>query len=424
MGLRRWFGSRLRWLLPAGAVIAAGAVLAGTMLASAAAPALPKLTPAKLLAAMHRAKLPAAMTATVSESANLGFPALPEIGGMGSSPLSAASLISGTHTIQIWYAGQGRLRIALPVSFGETDLRINRTEAWLWESQGQKATRFILSRPRGIAVPAMPVHPGGLPSRLAPIAMTPLQAADQFLKLVGPTTSVTIPGTTTVAGRDAYQLAIAPRSSQSLIGRIMIAVDARTHLPLSLQVFARGGSSPAFSIGFTSLSFAKPAASNFTFTPPPGAKVKTVHVPAGPPGIMPRHHMKLMPRHVRLRHPGHGPPPWLTPVAAGPRTFGTGWLTVVAIPIGPAMAIAGNAGPGGIGSSSAYSSSLRISGPPGQALGLLRLLLKASKPVHGAWGSGHLLRTSLLSVLLTSKGEILAGAVTPAVLYADAAKVK
>jgi hypothetical protein len=253
--------------------------------------------------------------------------------------------------------------------------------------------------------------------------MTPLQAADQFLKLVGPTTRVTIPGTTTVAGRDAYQLAIAPRSSQSLIGQIMIAVDARTHLPLSLQVFARGGSSPAFSIGFTSLSFARPAASNFTFAPPPGAKVKTVHVPAGPPGVMPRHHMKLMPRHVRSRHPDHGPPPWLTPAAAGPQTFGTGWLTVVAVPIGSAMAIAGNAGPSGIVSSSAYSSSLRISGPPGQALGLLRLLLKASKPVHGAWGSGHLLRTSLLSVLLTSKGEVLAGAVTPAVLYADAAKV-
>jgi len=44
--------------------------------------------------------------------------------------------------------------------------------------------------------------------------------------------------------------------------------------------------------------------------------------------------------------------------------------------------------------------------------------------VHGSWGSGRLLRTSLLSVLVTSKGELLAGAVTPAVLYADAANVK
>ena len=121
--------------------------------------------------------------------------------------------------------------------------------------------------------------------------------------------------------------------------------------------------------------------------------------------------------------------------AAGPQTFGSGWLSVAAIPIGPAMALAGNAQPGGVfssgmvsegqgGSSSAYSSSLRISGPAGQGLGVLRVLLKASKPVHGPWGSGRLLRTSLLSVLLTSKGVLLAGAVTPDVLYADAAKVK
>ncbi len=249
MGQRRRFGGvlggRARWALPGAALIAVGGVLAGTMLASAAPPALPRQTPAQLLAAMHHAKLPSAMTATVSESANLGFPALPAIGGMQSSPLSASSLISGTHTIQIWYAGPGKLRIALPVSFGETDLRVNKTQAWLWESQGQKATRIILPSRPGIAVPgagahAAPpskarLHPG--PGHAQPVPLTPLQAADQLLKLVGPTTRVTIPGTTTVAGRDAYLLAIAPRSSQSLIGRIMIAVDAQTHLPLSLGVY-------------------------------------------------------------------------------------------------------------------------------------------------------------------------------------------
>ena len=62
-------------------------------------------------------------------------------------------------------------------------------------------------------------------------------------------------------------------------------------------------------------------------------------------------------------------------------------------------------------------------GPAGDPA-LLRALLKAATPVHGAWGSGRLLRTSLLSVLFTSQGTVLAGAVTPAVLYADAAAVK
>src|SRR5262245_61042300 len=422
MGQRRPFRLRPRWALPGVALVVVGAVLAGTMLASAAAPALPRQTPAQLLAAMHRAKPPSAMIGTVSQSANLGFPALPDIGGMSSSPLSAASLVSGTHTIQIWYGGPGKLRIALPVSFGETDLRVNKTQAWLWESQGQKATKFILPRPGVIAVP-------GKPDKAAGVAMTPMQAANQFLKMVGPTTRVTVPGTTTVAGRDAYQLAIAPRSSQSLIGRIMIAVDAHNHLPLSLQVFTRGGSDPAFQIGFTSLSFARPAQSNFVFTPPPGAKVKTVHRPAGPPtGGPPDHGMKVPPRGVKspLKHAAM---PKLVP-EAGPQSFGTGWLSVVALPIGPAMAFGGNGGPGSATfvpehrSDSARSSSLQLSGPAWQGLDLLRVLLRASKPVHGSWGSGRLLRTSLLSVLVTNKGMVLAGAVTPSVLYADAAKIK
>jgi hypothetical protein len=430
---------KARWAVPAGALVVTGAVLAGTVLASAAAPALPKQTPAQLLAAMHRAKPPSAMIATVSQSANLGFPALPDIGGMGSSPLSAASLISGTHTIQVWYGGPGKVRIALPVSFGETDLRVNRTQAWLWQSQGQKATRFIVSPPRPAAVPGNAGHtqvPGrahpkpAKPGQASGVPMTPIQAANRFLKLVGPTTRVTVPGTTTVAGRDAYQLAIAPKTSKSLIGRIMIAVDAQTHLPLSLQVFARGGGGPAFQIGFTSLSFARPAASNFSFTPPPGAKVKTVHVPggplsAGPPG----HRLKKLPGGSKQPYLKHGTIPTVRPAFA-PQSFGSGWLSVLAVPIGPAMAIAGNGGPGMAplvpkhAASSAYSSSLQVAGPAGQGLGILRVLLKAAKPVHGTWGSGRLLSTSLLSVLVTNKGVVLAGAVTPSVLYADAAKVK
>ena len=134
---------RTRWALPAGAVVVAGGVLAGTVLASAAAPVLPRQTPAQLLAAMQHATLPPAMTATITESANLGFPALPDIGGMSSSPMSAAAFVSGTHTIQVWYAGPRHLRVALPVSFGETDLRVDGRQVWLWDSHGQTATHYV-----------------------------------------------------------------------------------------------------------------------------------------------------------------------------------------------------------------------------------------------------------------------------------------
>ncbi len=44
--------------------------------------------------------------------------------------------------------------------------------------------------------------------------------------------------------------------------------------------------------------------------------------------------------------------------------------------------------------------------------------------MHGAWGSGRLLRTGLVSVLITDSGHVLIGAVTPQVLYSAAAQVK
>ena len=46
----------------------------------------------------------------------------------------------------------------------------------------------------------------------------------------------------------------------------------------------------------------------------------------------------------------------------------------------------------------------------------------AASPVHGSWGSGRLLQTTLFAMLVTSKGQILAGAVRPSVLYADVAR--
>src|SRR5215472_7207060 len=205
---------RFGWAAPAGAVIVVGAVLGGTLLASAAAPHLPRRTPAQLLASIAHAKLPRAMTATLTESANLGFPALPDIAGSSSSPLSAASLISGTHTIEVWYAGPRHVRIALPVPFGETDLRVNGSQVWLWNSSGQTATHILPPVAGRYVLPgaAASFSKGVKPCRAhvklrgsvapTPTAMTPLRAAKRLLALIGPTTRVTVPGTTVVAGRD------------------------------------------------------------------------------------------------------------------------------------------------------------------------------------------------------------------------------
>ncbi len=103
-----------------------------------------------------------------------------------------------------------------------------------------------------------------------------------------------------------------------------------------------------------------------------------------------------------------------------------------AIPAGQGQVSAGIAW-----SSSSSSSSSPITGPtvmgkdwlsvvvlPGDASGLGGALLSAARPVRGSWGSGRLLRTSLISVLITDSGQVLIGAVQPAVLYADAAQLR
>jgi hypothetical protein len=97
--------------------------------------------------------------------------------------------------------------------------------------------------------------------------------------------------------------------------------------------------------------------------------------------------------------------------------IGTGWLSVVTARLDPSAMAGQQPVAVSVGSQPAAV-------PAGPQSAVLRALLRSATPVHGSWGSGRLLRTSLLSVLFTSDGRVLIGAVTPAVLYGDAAKVK
>src|ERR1700758_2797614 len=111
---------RGRWVVPAGVVAAVAAVgIASAITVAQAAPALPPRTPAQLLAAVagDHAALPP-LTGTVVETATLGIPELPG----SENPSTITSLLAGSHTLKIWYAGPKKLRLAVPVQLGETDL--------------------------------------------------------------------------------------------------------------------------------------------------------------------------------------------------------------------------------------------------------------------------------------------------------------
>jgi ABC-type transport system involved in cytochrome c biogenesis ATPase subunit len=66
---------------------------------------------------------------------------------------------------------------------------------------------------------------------------------------------------------------LGPRDTSSLVSQVRLAIDATEHLPLRVQILAKGSGQPAFEVGFTQVSFARPDNAQFQFTPPSGAKV-------------------------------------------------------------------------------------------------------------------------------------------------------
>jgi outer membrane lipoprotein-sorting protein len=409
---------RARWAVPAAIVALAGGVLAGSVPSAAAAPRLPARSATQLLAALRTQAQAPPLSGTVSETVSLGLPALPS--GILGAATAPAALLSGSHSVQVWYSGPEHYRIAVPQSLSEYDLIRNGNRAWLWDSSANSVTHISL--PAGGPAPAVPSVP-----------LTPQQAASQAVASVGPATVVRVDSNVTVAGQAAYQLVLAPKSQGSLIGQVRIAIDSRNHMPLRVEVFAKGAASPAVQTGFTAVSFTRPPASDYAFTPPAGAKVSNEQAgPASQAGAG---------QATPAGRPSAGSAGRLNHAAAasGIRVIGSGWLSVADLPSSALGWLTGSALTGQPGGSGPlpfeHSSSQQAPGSAGQAPGsagrmppvgrapaaafgpLAGALLAAARPVHGSWGSGQLLRTSLVSVLITSNGRILVGAVTPAVLY-------
>ncbi|MFD8559422.1 outer membrane lipoprotein carrier protein LolA [Streptosporangium canum] len=364
-------GRAVRWGVPIATVaLVAGAIGAGPVIAAVQGdPVLPERTAAQLLADAVQATESGVkpMSGTVMQTASLGLPGLPEVAGMGGT--SPAALLAGSHELKVWYGGEDRFRFALPGRMSETDLIVNGDQAWLWESETNKATRL-----KG-AGQAGPEH-----DRALPAATTPQQVADEMLKRADAATAVSVSNTEKVAGRPAYQLVLTPKDGSSLVKEVKLALDGETFVPLRVQVYAKSAAEPAFEVGFTSVTFTPPAPDNFTFTPPAGAKVEE----------------------KSLADLGRGPEAGQERAEALKgeiTTVGEGWTTVAVLPFS-AQDLTGPAQQGGR--------------PGGQdATAVADALLKSAKQVSGAWGSGKVIQTKLVSALLTDDGRLLVGAVTP-----------
>ncbi len=381
--------TRSRWALAAattGAVVAGAVVVPGV---ASADPDLPPTTAGQLLADVASAQeLP--FSGTVEHTSDLGLPELPQGQGAGGGDL--VGLLTGTTTLRVWSDGEQRQRLALLGSFSETDVVRDGTDAWVWRSDERTAVHAELPSQEQLEAARGSAGDEGADAPMP--GATPAEAAQRALAALDPTTEVLLDGTTTVAGRDAYDLVLRPRSTISLVGEVRLAVDAETSYPLSVQVTARGASDPALRTAFTDLSYAVPDDDVFAFTPPDGAEVREApslgaamaegSVPEGRHG-------------ASSGWTGEGPVSssgrGSAPEGAAPTVVGEGW-DAVAVLRGAAGGLTGGAGDVGAG----------------------QALLDAAQPVSGEYGSGRALQTALVSVLALDDGRVLVGAVPTSVL--------
>lgn len=391
----------IRWFVPLlAAVLLLGGGWGYAKLAASAEPGLPHRTPAQLLVDVAHAHVDG-LSGTLVQTANLGIPSLP--GRSDSSSFS--SLLTGSHTMQIWLSSPGKARIALQGSFGESDLVKNGRDLWVWSSRGRTVTHRVLPSGSRDHTRSGKRTEQGTP-QVGATPLTPQQAAQQALKAMDPTTRVTTDGTAVVAGRRAYELVLEPKQPGSLISQVRIAVDGTTHIPLQVQVIPTGSANPAFEVGFTSFQPTRPADSVFRFTPPPGAKVTQ----GGTPGPASGDHRGTTPGSTK---PGAGT---ATPQSKGwsgqkvpgnrPTVVGKGWtaVTIVKLPPGGLAALTG-------------SPSASTDGHAASATAQLAQVLKSLPAVSGPWGSGRLFQGTLFSAVLTNDGRLAIGAVHAQTLY-------
>ncbi|MFK4100924.1 outer membrane lipoprotein carrier protein LolA [Streptomyces sp. NPDC019531] len=366
-----------RYVVPATVVgIAAATIGLVPALADSGDPDLPKISAQELIEKIAASDVQQ-LSGTVKITTDLG---LPDLGGLESSLGSAAGpsgsgegssadpssklteLASGTHTLRVAADGEDKQKVSLLEDAAEYSLIHNGKDVWGYDSKSNSVFHTTASESDGKPKEELPA--------------TPKDLAEDALKAADDTTSVTVDGTAQVAGRDAYRLVIKPKDAGSTVGQITVAVDSKTGLPLKFTLTPASGGAAVVDAGFTQVSFAKPAASTFDFTPPKGAKVEEEDATKAP---------------EHTRDFGKGSADELGKDGLdGLNVIGDGWDSIATFDTGGQGVPSGSEVGGDVG-------------------GFLDSL---GDKVSGKFGEGTVFKTRLINALITDDGKVYVGAVT------------
>ncbi|WP_374775349.1 DUF2092 domain-containing protein [Streptomyces sp. NBC_01310] len=393
-----------RYAVPvAVAGVAAATVAMVPAFANAGGPDLPKVTAQQLVEKIAASEVQQ-LSGTARISTDLGLPKIATgllgggggvAGGSANPEDKVAQLANGTHTLRIAADGPDRQRLTFLDGKDEYSLIHNGDDVWGYDSKSNEV--FHEKNPE--AGKASGKDAGKEHKTGDRPAASPQQMAEEILKAAGTTTDVSVGDTAQVAGRDAYQLVLKPKQSGSTVGSVQIAVDAKTGVPLRVQLLSSQGGKPIVDAGFTKVDFAKPSADTFAFTPPKGAKL-TEGTDGAAKGDKDNAFKALE------SFPG------LEGLMGGPngkgdlKVLGEGWATIARIDSGAGKSL---------------KDLENDKNAPKEAKQFLDSL---GDKVNGKFGEGRVLSTRLVNALITDDGKVYVGAVTKDALVkaADANK--
>lgn len=340
---------------------------------------LPDKTPEELIEFAAASDVDA-LSGTIEQTSELG---LPDLGGLigddDDGPTSSEAgiddviaLATGSHTAKVYLDDQNA-RLQVLDQLAERNVYVDGDAGTIWyvDSESASATKVILpseaEREEFSQEHSDPSADAAVP--------TPDEVLDEALASLDESTAITVGTDARVAGREVYELILAPRTDDTLVGEVRLAIDGETGVGLAASVTARGATEPAFEIGFTQVDFAAPDPAVFAYEPAEDITVTEKQVPLPDSGA-PHDDSKTD--------------------AAAPVVIGEGWSAVVELP-----------------NTSEAGADVFSGLDPEQSA----MLENVTTEVDG----GRVLQTSLVTVLITDDGRVLAGAV-PAERLVEAAQ--
>jgi outer membrane lipoprotein-sorting protein len=193
---------------------------------------------------------PSGVTGSIQFTNNL-FPSGSILGQATSALMSGASG-------RFWANDTGG-RIELQSDAGDVQITWNDTKATIYDASSNTAYTFDL-----------PQQQSSTSTTDQPPSVDQITT---FLNGLSQNWNVSGAQPDNIAGEPAYTVKISPSHDGGLLGSAQLAWDAANGVPLKVEIYAQGASTPALALDVTNISFGDVANSDVQVSPPAGANI-------------------------------------------------------------------------------------------------------------------------------------------------------